>query len=210
MAYRSKSIQGADNQQNEQLSHNRISRVIIEGGGSLLVLTVFFVALTTASIIFMALVHLALLESLILATFVGFFIFLWALALAFIIRQGSATRTALAVDETLRTRALFEQDVIYAAESYILYRDPDGTYQFRGTVHIDEHRQFLPREIAPPSNQESILTLYDQGMSGRGIEKWLKANGDKKVSYREIAKTLDLYRPDWSKKAVVNSDPSEE
>ena len=37
MAYH-KHIQGELNQQNEQLSHNRISRVIIEGGGSLPVL----------------------------------------------------------------------------------------------------------------------------------------------------------------------------
>ncbi len=207
MAYH-KQVQGDLNQQNEQLSHNRISRVIIEGGGSLLVLTVWIVVLVTVSIIFMALVHLALLELLIVATFIGFFIFLWALALAFVIRQGSATRTALAVDATLRTRALVEQNVIYAAESYILYRDPEGTYQFRGTVHIDEHRQFLPREISPPSQQEAILACWDGGMSGRSIEKWLSKDG-KKVSYREIAKTLDLYRPDWNKKAVVEADSAD-
>jgi hypothetical protein len=156
------------------------------------------------------LVHLALLETLIAGTFVGFFVCGWVIALAFTIRHVSAARTAVSVDAALRTRALVEQDVIYASDAYILYRDPDGSYQFRGTVHIDEHRQFLPREISPPSNQETILTLYDQGMTGRSIEKWLKANGDKKISYREISKTLDLYRPDWTKRAVVNSDPPAE
>ncbi len=208
MAYR-KSIRGDDNQQNEQLSNNRISRVIIEGGASLLILTVFFIVLATASIIFMALVHLALLEILIAATFVGFFLCLWVIALAFTIRQASAAKTAVAVDATLRTRALVEQDVIFAGESYILYRDPDGSYQFRGTVHVDEHRQFLPMQVNPPSQQEAILTCWDSGMSGRSIEKWLSKDG-KKVSYREIAKTLDLYRPGWSTKAVVNSDPPAE
>jgi hypothetical protein len=204
MAYR-KSIRGDDNQQNEQLSNNRISRVIIEGGGSLLILTVFFVTLTTASILFMALVHLALLESLLVATFVGFFVCGWVMLLAFTIRQVSAARTAVAVDATLRARAAVEQDVIYAAESYILFRDPDGSYQFRGTVSVTEQRQFLPMQYTPPSNQEAILTCWDSGMSGRSIEKWLSKDG-KKVSYREIAKCLDLYRPGWNVKPEVKTD----
>jgi hypothetical protein len=208
MAYR-KSIRGDQNEQNEQLSNNRISRVIIEGGGSLLILTVFSVLLVTTSIIFMAFVHLALLESLIVASFVGFFLCLWIVALAFTIRQVSAAKTAVAVDTVTRNHAATEAAVIYASEQYILYRDPDGTYQFRGTVHVDEHRQFLPIQVNPPSQQEAILTCWDSGMSGRSIEKWLSKDG-KKVSYREIAKTLDLYRPGWNTKAVVNSDPPAE
>jgi len=208
MAYR-KFIKGSDNhdnQQNEQLSHNRI---VVEGGSAALVLVVFLCILATASIILMAIIHLDLLESLIVASFIGFFVCGWVVLVALTIRHVSATRTAVAVDETVRTRALFEQNVIYAADAYILYRDPDGSYQFRGTVHVDEHRQFLPKEISPPSAQEAILTCYDGGMSGRQIEKWLSKDG-KKVSYREIAKTLDLYRPDWTKKYTVESDPKDE
>ncbi len=68
----------------------------------------------------------------------------------------------------------------------------------------------MPKEISQPAPTEAILTCYDHGMSGRGIEKWLKANGDKKISYREIAKTLDLYRPDWTKKYTVESDSAAE
>ncbi len=199
MAFK-KSIKGDDNTQTEQLSHNR---VVIEGGGSVLVLVCFFIVLTVASIIFMALAHLELLEALIVATFVSVFLCGWILLVAWTWRMVSASKTAVAVDVTLRSRALVEQNVIYASDAYILYRDPDGTYQFRGTVHVDEHRQFLPREIAPPSHQETILELFDKGMTGRGIEKLLK---DKKVSYREISKTLDLFRPGWTAKAVIDAD----
>jgi hypothetical protein len=205
MNYR-KSIKGDQNQQNEQLSHNRI---VVEGGAAALVLVIFFCVLATASIILMAVNHLDLLESLIVATFVGFFVCLWIGALAFTWRHVSAAKTAVAVDATVRSRALVEQDVIYASEGYILYKDPDGSYQFRGTVHVDEHRQFLPREISPPSSQEAILECWDHGMSGRAIEKWLSKDG-KKVSYREIAKTLDLYRPGWNTKTTVESEPKEE
>src|SRR5258708_23414307 len=159
-----------DNQQNEQLSHNRI---VIEGGSAALVLVIFLCILATGAIVGMAIIRLALLEALVVASFIGFFVCGWAVLVMLTIRHGSATRTAVAVDETVCTRALFEQTVIYASEGYILYRDPDGSYQFRGTVHVDEHRQFLPKEISTPAPTEAILTCYDRGMSGRGIEKWL-------------------------------------
>ena len=142
-----KSIQGDDNQQNEQLSHNRISRVIIEAGNSAFLLTSFVLVLITASILFMELVHLALLEALVVATFVGFFLCGWIILLAFTIRQVSAARTAVAVDETLRTRATAESSVVHATDHYIVWREPDGSYQFRGSTIITENRQFLPREI---------------------------------------------------------------
>jgi len=205
MNYR-KSIKGDANQQNEQLSHNRI---VVEGGSAALVLIIFLCILATASIVLMAIIHLDLLEALVVASFIGFFVCGWVVLCALTIRHVSATRTAVAVDETVRTRALFEQNVIYASEGYILYRDPDGSYQFRGTVHVDEHRQFLPKEISQPAPSETILTLYDQGMHGRSIEKWFKANGHK-VPYRDIAKTLDLYRPDWTKTYTVKSDSTAE
>jgi len=210
MANYRKFIKGSDNhdnQQNEQLSHNRIT---VEGGAAALVLVIFLCILATGSIILMAAIHLALLESLIVASFVGFFICGWIVLLALTIRHVSATKTAVAVDATRRTHAEIQQAVIYAGDAYILYRDPDGSYQFRGTVHVDEHRQFLPREISPPAPSEAILTCFDQGMSGRAIERWLKDRGDKKISYREIAKTLDLYRPGWNTRTTVESDPQEE
>ncbi len=200
-----KSIHGDKNEQNEQLSHNRI---VVEGGSAALVLVIFLCILATAAIVLMAIIHLDVLESLVVASFIGFFVCGWVVLVALTIRHVSATKTAVAVDETVRTRALFEQNVIYASEGYILYRDPDGSYQFRGTVHVDEHRQFLPKEVSPPSPQEAILACFDHGMSGRGIEKWLSKDG-KKVSYREIAKTLDLYRPDWTKKYTVESDSAD-
>jgi len=45
--------------------------------------------------------------------------------------------------------------------------------------------------------------LWDKGLSGRAIEKALK---DAKVSYRDITRTLNLYRPDWNRKGTVDSD----
>ena len=67
----------------------------------------------------------------------------------------------------------------------------------------------MPQSYTPPSKppvqQEIILELYDKGMSGRTIEKWL-SKGDKKVSYREIAKTLTLHRPDWNKRGMSNGN----
>ncbi len=203
MASFKKSIRGDDNTQTEQLSHNR---VVIEGGGSVLVLVCFFIVLAVASIIFMALAHLELLEALIVATFVSVFVCGWILLVAWTWRLVSASKTAVIVDETLRHHALIEAQVIHATDHYILYKDPSGEYQFRGSTIITENRQFLPREISSSGPQEAILECYDQGMSGRGIEKWLKQNGDKKTSYREISKTLDLYRPGWTTKPVVDAD----
>src|SRR5258708_13748840 len=49
-----KSIRGDDNQQNEQLSHNRI---VVEGGSAALVLVIFLCILATASIILMAIIQ---------------------------------------------------------------------------------------------------------------------------------------------------------
>src|SRR5258708_20877781 len=202
-----KSIHGDKNEQNEELSQNRM---VVEGGWAALVLVIFLCILATAAIVLMAIIHLDLLEALVVASFIGGFIDGWVVLVALTIRHVSATRTAVAVDETVRTRALFEQNVIYASENYILYRDPtDGSSQFRGTVHVDEHRQFLPKELSTPTPSETILTLYDQGMHGRSIEKWFKAH-DKKVPYREIATTPDLYRPDWNKTYTPNMDPPTE
>lgn len=198
------SIKGNDNEQVEQLSHNRI---VIEGGQALNLLTVFVMVLISGSIVLVALVHWALFESLIVASFVGFFLCGWILALSLTARHVSATRTAIQVHASERSQALIKADILHATENYILWRDPDGSYQFRGSTVVTENRQFLPHQIAAPSHSETILELFDKGMSGRGIEKLLK---EKKVSYREIVKTLDTYRPEWNKKAIVDSELSDD
>lgn len=200
-------IKGNDNEQVEQLSHNRI---VIEGGQALNLLTVFIMVLISASIVLVALVHWALFESLIVASFVGFFICGWILALSLTVRHVSATRTAIQVHASECDQAQIKADILHATENYILWRDPDGSYQFRGSTVITENRQFMPTAIAAPNQQEAILECYDRGMSGRAIEKWLKDHGDKKITYHQIAKTLSLYRPEWNKKTVESGQPEDE
>ncbi len=202
MAYR-KHIVGDANQANETASHNRIQ---LETGSGFKILAIFFCILIAAAIIFVAVLNLALVESLVIATFIGIFVVGWLVALSFTVRHVSSTKTSLAVDSAIRSRAELERDVIHATDNYILYRDTNGLYQFQGSVQLTEHRTIQPQLPAPVSHAESILELFDKGMSGRSIEKLLK---DKKVSYREIAKTLDLYRPDWNKKGVIDSDLDE-
>src|SRR5260370_37795953 len=101
MNYR-KSIKGDANQQNEQLSHNRI---VVEGGSAALVLVVFLCILATAAIVLMAIIHLDLLEALVAASFIGFFVCGWVVLCALTIRHVSATKTALAVDEVTIAQA---------------------------------------------------------------------------------------------------------
>ncbi len=204
MAYLRKSIKGDENVQTEQLSHNRVN---IQAGQAVTLLVVYLCILVTASIVLVSITHLDMVITLVVASFVGFFVCGWILALAFTIRAVSAAKTAVVVDEHNRSRAQNEANVIHATDGYILWRDTDGSIQFRGSTIITENRQFLPHQIAAPSHQETILELFDKGMSGRGIEKLLK---EKKVSYREIVKTLDLYRPEWNKKGIVDSDLSAE
>ncbi len=199
MAFK-KSIKGDDNEQVEKLSHNRIT---IEGGSSAMLIVAFICTLVLASIVFMALVHLQLLEALIVASFVGGFVCMWIIGISFTYRQVSAARTQVAVDEVARMHAGRQAYIIHAAENYAIYMDTAGEIQFRGTTHIDEHRQFLPMTTSAPDHQETVLECYDKGMSARSIEKLLK---DKKVSMRSIVKTLDLFRPGWSKKGIVDSD----
>src|SRR5258707_1058089 len=122
MAYR-KFIKGSDNhdnQQNEQLSHNRI---VVEGGSAALVLVIFLCILATASIVLMAIIHLDLLEALVVASFIGFFVCGWVVLCALTIRHVSATRTAVSVVETSRPQGIIQQNVIYSAARFILYRD---------------------------------------------------------------------------------------
>jgi hypothetical protein len=199
MAYR-KHIVGDQNQANETASHNRIQ---LETGSGFKVLAIFFCIVCTACIIFVAVLNLRLVESLVIATFVGVVVSGWLFLISFTARNISATKTSLDVDAAIRTHALLERNVIYATDHYILYKDQDGAYQFQGSVTVNENRTIQPQLAPPVSHQETILELFDRGMSGRSIEKLLK---DKKVSFREISKTLDLYRPDWTRKKIVDSD----
>lgn len=210
MAYRkfSKRIQGDENQQNEIASHNRVN---FNDSGSLKLLTAWLCVLVTAALIFVAIIHLALLETLVIATFVGVVVLGWIIALSFTIRHVSTTSTHVAIEKTERSHALLQAHILHASENYAIFRDEQGSIQFRGTTVLTENRQFLPITTSAPPPQEAILECFDKGMSGRSIEKWLKANGDKKTSYREISKTLDLYRPDWNKKGgVVDSESTAE
>src|SRR5258707_13180351 len=112
MAYR-KFIKGSDNhdnQQNEQLSHNRI---VVEGGSAALVLVIFLCILATASIVLMAIIHLDLLEALVVASFIGFFVCGWVVLCALTIRHVSATRTAVAVAGNRGPQARSRRDVVY-------------------------------------------------------------------------------------------------
>src|SRR5260221_3855335 len=115
MAYR-KFIKGSDNhdnQQNEQLSHNRI---VVEGGSAALVLVVFLCILATASIILMAIIHLDLLEALVVASFIGFFVCGWVILVALTIRHVSATKTAVAVACNPRRPRRFAPHAISSTE----------------------------------------------------------------------------------------------
>lgn len=200
-----KSIKGGDgNEQNEIASHNRIS---FSDSGSLKLVTVWLCILVTVAIIFVGIVHLALLETLVVGSVVGTVVLAWIVALSYTIRHVSTTTAHVAIDKTERLSAQMQAHLIHAAEQYAIYKDETGAIQFRGTVQIQEHRQFLPQAVSTPSHSETILELYDKGMSGRGIEKLLK---EKKVSYREITKTLDLFRPGWNAKGIIDSDLSEE
>lgn len=202
MAYNKfrKSIHGDDNQQNEIASHNKIH---FSDSGSLQIVTIFACLIIFASFLYMALFQAALLSMLVTLSIVGVIVLGWIVALSYTIRHVSTTTAHVAIDKTERSHALLQAHLIHAAEQYAIYKDETGAIQFRGTVQIQEHRQFLPQAVSAPGHQETILECFDKGMSGRAIEKLLK---EKKVSYREITKTLDLYRPGWNAKGIIDSD----
>src|SRR5260221_4840304 len=117
-----------DNQQNEQLSHNRI---VVEGGSAALVLVVFLCILATASIVLMAIIHLDLLEALVVASFIGFFVCGWVVLCALTIRHVSATRTADVFVRIGRTQGLFEQHLMYSSSSCIPFAQSYRAHQMR-------------------------------------------------------------------------------
>lgn len=202
MAFK-KSIKGDSNQQSEVASHNRI---VVEGGAAAFLLVAFLLALVTAALVFMVIAYGALLQTLVVITVVGAFISLWVIAVVFTRRAVSHARTAVAIDETVRLQATRQAYVLHAGEAYALYMTPEGKIEAVTSVHIDEHRQYLPQPAREPDATEIILTDWDQGMSARSIEKHLKPE---KVSLRQIYKVLDTYRPGWNKKVTVESDSPE-
>ncbi len=206
MAFR-KSIKqsGDENQANEQLSHNR---VVIEGGSSALLLVAFACTLVLASIVFMAVVHLQMLESLVVASFVGGFVCLWIVALGFTIRHSVTTATVVSIQKAQRTSPNIR--VVESTDHWALWIDESGRAHFEGTTAVTENRQFLPAPGKPPDIQEAVLTLYDTGMSARGIERHLKTSGIENASYRQVVKVLDLYRKGWNAKATIDSNLADE
>lgn len=202
MAYK-KVIRGDDNISNETASHNKIS---IETSGSFKIFAVFFCVLITAAIVFTVVLNLELVKALVVGSFIATFVTGWLMALSLVVRHASSTRTAVAIDTAIRNRSLLEQDVIYATDQYILYRDEHGAYQFQGTVQVHENRTILPQLPSPKDPSQGILECWDQGMSARGIEKHMKEAG---VTYYQITKVLDSFRKGWNKKTVTGDIVSE-
>jgi len=200
MASYKKVIRGHENTSNETASHNRIQ---VETGSGFKILAIFFCILITAAILFVAWLNLELVKTLVIISFIGAFVAGWALLFFYTKRQWSATNTELELDQAIQSRAKLERKVVYATENYILYEDQDGKYQFQGTVMVNENRTFPAQIAAPADATEMILADFDQGLSGRAIEKHLK---DYKVSYHRIQQVLSLYRPEWNKKTVDSTD----
>ena len=196
-----RNLKGDHVEQREEFSNNRIT---VHGDGSAIVLAVgFLIVLVSAALIWLVVNFGNLLGLIVLAL-------LLTGSVGLIVLTGVRVYTLASIWFIERKHAAAMTSVLHATDHFILWVEPDGSYQFRGSTIITENRQFLPKEIAPPSQQEGILALYDSGMSGRAIEKHMnqiaKDAGSPKVPYREIQRVLNLYRPDWSKKGEVKSD----
>ncbi len=203
MAYR-KIVSGVANQSNETASHNKIS---IEPGYAGTYLVLFVCILITGSIIFMWVAHSDILAALVAGTFIGVFVTAWIYAIQFVRRDISRTTTEITVNQHIRERAQLESHVAAMTENFILYKDENGQFRFQGTVQLTENRHYPAQIEAPVNQQDIILTMYDKGSSARAIERHLK---DKKVSYYEIQKVLNLYRPEWNKKVIESEQAYEE
>lgn len=201
MSYRkTANIRGNDNQANESLSHNR---VVIDTGAGVSIAVIYAITLITAGIVFVAFVAGEMLKYAVIASIFSAFLGGWILLLQFTRRSISKTQTIVLLDEQARKRALLEANIAYAGENYILYRNEEGILTFRGAVMVQENRHY-PALEAPKqevNQSEGILEFWDLGMSARSIEKLMK---EKEVSYRDITKTLDLYRQGWNKKGKAN------
>lgn len=205
MAYR-KTFSGDNNANanNETASHNRI---IMDTGAGFTIFAVFGVALVIGALVYIGIAYREVLQYGILITISGAFIGGWVILLNFVRRSVSKTTTVLAIDQTARSRAQLEANIAVASENYVLYRDENGILQFRGTVQVTENRHYPAQIEAPIDQKDIILTMYDKGSSARSIERHLK---DKKVSYYEIQKTLNLYRPEWNKKVIESEQAYED
>ena len=206
----SQSIKGNENEQTENFSHNNFK---VETSASLTLISIYVLALITGALVLMAILHLALLETLIVVSVCGAIVCGWIVLLALTVRHVSGATKAVQIDRHEREHAQLSRDVLYAAESYILFRDPEGNYQFRGTTQVTENRHFPAQIEAPktPDAKEVILQMWDHGSAAREIERWInqsKAKEDK-VSYHQIQKTLNLYRPGWQERSKKVSGSEE-
>ena len=200
MAYR-KVVTGNDNIASETASHNRVH---VELGESGKIFAVFVCLCVIAVVIFMAFAHRDWLEGLLVVTFVGVFVGLWLVALSYLIRHSVTTYTVVIANRAQQREEASNVRVRAQAENYLLWVDETGKSHFESTVSIVENRHFPAQITAPPNYNDTILDLYDNLKSARAVEKAL----DKRVSYYEIQKVLDKYRPGWSTpaKKIVESD----
>jgi hypothetical protein len=196
MAY-SKTVKGDSNQANETgFNHNRF---ILNTGAGFTVFAVFLVLLVVAAFLYMALRHGDILQALVIGSFCGIFGCGWFWLVNFTRRTLAHTNTYIAVSRYEKERAWLESRVAVRAEQYVLYLDEDDKLQFMGTTQITENRHF-PAQIESPKEVDQsrgILENWDLGLSGRAIEKLMKEKG---VEYRDIQRTLDLFRPGWNKR----------
>src|SRR6266699_226544 len=208
MAYR-KTQKGDNNQANETASHNRI---IMDTGAGFTIFAMFIVALIIGAIAYMWVAHADVLQTLVVATFIGVFVGGWIVLVQLTRRSISHTTTVIAIDTMARSRAKLEANIAVQAENYVLYQDENGILQFRGTVQVTENRHY-PAQIEAPKERvddKTILELWDKGTTARAIEKLLNANlpKDERISYYRIEKVLEAYRPGWNErgKRVVESE----
>src|SRR6266487_2081419 len=155
------------------------NRMHVEMGESGKIFAVLLCLCVVAVVIFMAFAHRDWLEGLLVVTVV-------------IANRAQQREEA----SNVRVRA--------QAENYLLWVDETGKSHFESTVSIVENRHFPAQITAPPNYNDTILDLYDNLKSARAVEKAL----DKRVSYYEIQKVLDKYRPGWSTpaKKIVEGD----
>lgn len=199
MAYR-KVISGTANQSNESDSHDRIQIGTIGNAG--MVFVVYVCLLITASILFMWIAHANILQALVCGSFVVIFIIGWYLALRFVIMDIHRHKTEWTINQATQEQSLLKARIAVESEHYVLYKDFDGAFAFHGMKEITENHHFpapVPSQESPSDWRDAALVAWDGGSSARSIEKYLNQDRSKenKITYHQIQKVLDLYRPGW-------------
>lgn len=213
MAYR-KIVAGAANQSNETASNNKINRIDINGlAWPLTWLIVFGIVVVVAATLYMAIEHGNILSGIVTGTFVGLFVIGWLATVQWLRRDNSNTYTLIKVNKAIRLQAERRTKVLIEGENYVLYEDENGRVRFQGTVQLTENRHY-PAQIEAPKERDAsevILTMHDGGSSGRTIERYLNTGKakDEKISYHQIQKILNLYRPGWQERGKKVIDAQE-